>query len=260
MAQPASQSWNHARMKREPLRKGRMSHTIIAGFESSLSFRPTTYWEHDNPVSAIVSNIKGTYRRQRITEILTGEGKEHELIEPLPWLADHSYFYEDDPGDDIPRRLAAIHPALMGGEFLPKYLRGEVEIARIELQSTTADVCSVRARRDSRQSRILYRVVDEYPEYGEWKLRVRSSTRPLTLRSLIKLIDNAISPFTDSECGDLTDAMRNYVADDFDLACGFVSVSSHFYPDLEAYYERKAEEWRDRRLAEFAEDDCDDDE
>jgi hypothetical protein len=234
-----------------------MSHFIIPGFESSLSFRPDSYWEHDNPVSAIVSNVKGTYRRQRITEILTYESKGHELVEPLPWLANHPEFYEDDPGDGIPRRLAGIHPTLMGGEFLPTYFPGEVEIARIELESTTADVCSIRARRRSRGSKILYRVVDEYPEYGGWKLRVRSSSRPLTFRRMVELIDTAVSPFTDPECRDLTDAMRDNAGDELDLAGSFVSVSSHFYPDLEAYYERKAELWHQARLEQMEEEDQD---
>ena len=40
-----------------------------------------------------------------------------------------------------------IHPSNMGGEYLPPLRKGEVEIARISLQSVTADQISVRARR-----------------------------------------------------------------------------------------------------------------
>ena len=40
-----------------------------------------------------------------------------------------------------------IHPTNMGGEYLPPLREGEVEIARISLESTTADQISVRARR-----------------------------------------------------------------------------------------------------------------
>jgi hypothetical protein len=237
-----------------------MTHIILPGFESILSFRPTTYWEHDNPVSAIVSNIKGTYRREKITEILTAEGEEREMNNAFPGISAHPDFYEDDPDDDLPLTLAGIHPAMMGGEFLPKYLRGEVEIARIELQSVTADVCSIRARRRSRESKILYRIVDEYPEEGRWHIRVRSSSVPLTFRKLIELIDTAESPLSnpDTACDDLTDSMRNDAGDDFDSAAGFVSVSSHFYPDLGDYYESKAELWLAERQAEWAEDGIDD--
>jgi len=42
--------------------------------------------------------------------------------------------------------LDLIHPSFMGGEYLPDYRRDEIEIARIELESTTSDVISVRAR------------------------------------------------------------------------------------------------------------------
>jgi hypothetical protein len=54
--------------------------------------------------------------------------------------------------------LGAIHPTFMGGEYLPNYGRSEVEIARIELESTTYDVISLRARPVG--TRIKYRLVD----------------------------------------------------------------------------------------------------
>jgi hypothetical protein len=56
--------------------------------------------------------------------------------------------------------IGGIHPSFMGGEYLPNYARREVEIARIELRSTTSDVISVRAR--PRGERIEYSVCDEY--------------------------------------------------------------------------------------------------
>jgi hypothetical protein len=52
----------------------------------------------------------------------------------------------------------------MGGEYLPTLRKAEVEIARIALDSTTADQISIRTRRLAR--RIGYRIVDEYPEYS----------------------------------------------------------------------------------------------
>jgi hypothetical protein len=36
----------------------------------------------------------------------------------------------------------------MGGEYLPDYEEGDVEIARIELESTTADVISIRVKKE----------------------------------------------------------------------------------------------------------------
>jgi hypothetical protein len=45
----------------------------------------------------------------------------------------------------------------MGSEYLPDYAEGEVEIARIELESTTAGVISVRAKKDD--ERVAYSIV-----------------------------------------------------------------------------------------------------
>jgi hypothetical protein len=48
----------------------------------------------------------------------------------------------------------------MGGNYLPDTEEGEVEIARIEIASTTFDVTCLFAKQNN--GRILYRVVDEY--------------------------------------------------------------------------------------------------
>jgi hypothetical protein len=66
----------------------------------------------------------------------------------------------DSLDEEARRSLGQIHPSFMGGEYLPNYRRHEVEIARIELQSTTSDVISLRARGTG--LRIKYRLVDEY--------------------------------------------------------------------------------------------------
>ena len=55
--------------------------------------------------------------------------------------------------------LERIHPLYMGGNYLPNLRPGEVEIARIQIYSTTGDVAAVYARRVG--PRIRYRVVDE---------------------------------------------------------------------------------------------------
>jgi hypothetical protein len=48
----------------------------------------------------------------------------------------------------------------MGGEYLPNRKDTEVEIARININSTLSDVTSVYAK--AGKNRIYYRVVDEY--------------------------------------------------------------------------------------------------
>jgi hypothetical protein len=56
--------------------------------------------------------------------------------------------------------LGRLHPSFMGGEYLPDRRETEVEIARINIDSTTSDVTSVYAK--AGKDRVLYRVVDEY--------------------------------------------------------------------------------------------------
>ena len=70
-------------------------------------------------------------------------------------------FLAESLDDEMRAAIGRIHPAFMGGEYLPKLLRNEIEIARISLASTTADQISVRARKlgDS----VAYRIVDLLP-------------------------------------------------------------------------------------------------
>ena len=63
----------------------------------------------------------------------------------------------DSLGDETRKRLGQVHPTFMGGEYLPDYRRHEAEIVRIELDSTTYDVISLRARPIG--SRIEYNLV-----------------------------------------------------------------------------------------------------
>jgi hypothetical protein len=85
-----------------------------------------------------------------------------------------------------------VSPAfLMGGEYLPELRVNEVEIARIIKKSTTLDVVSIRARQT--KNRIVYKIVDEYPEYEpNYFLAKETSVKPLTLSELIEMIDSAV--------------------------------------------------------------------
>src|SRR5262245_45038225 len=99
----------------------------------NLQFRPATYW--DTP-DALLANIKGEQRRQLIQHALAiADAEELET-----WLL------QDELTDEERELVGRIHPLLMGGEYLPDYQPGEVEIARVALQSTTGDVISVGAR------------------------------------------------------------------------------------------------------------------
>ena len=88
-------------------------------------FRPQSYWEDADPLSAILRNVTGENRRRMITDYWNA-GRLEELDGAL---------LRDEPDEESKLRLGRIHPSSMGGEYLPHYLVGEVEIARICLQS-----------------------------------------------------------------------------------------------------------------------------
>ena len=196
--------------------------------------RPASYWEDADILTALLRNVKGQERRKMIREYWS-QGRLHELDERL--LADT--LSEEDRD-----RLGKIHPALMGGEYLPDYRGGEVEIARIELQSTTFDVISIRAMRRARG--IAYVIVDEYDT--EFELARKTSREPLTLAELIRFIDESQHPEYEpglALCYNVSNA-ESY--DDYNLGGReelreFTKVSSEFYPELLDHYENVFDEW-----------------
>ena len=115
----------------------------------------------------------------------------------------------------------------MGGEYLPHYLVGEVEIARICLQSTTSDVISLRARPSPEG--ICYRVIDEYE--GQFTLPISTSLLPLTLAELIRQFDDGSLHELDWD-GGLSLGYNNMNADggsDYESLRHFTNISSSFY-------------------------------
>ena len=140
---------------------------------------------------------------------------------------------------DLRNSLGANHPHLMGGEYLPSYLEGETEIARIELQSTTSDVISIRAR--GQDGLIHYRIVDEYD--GEFILSSETSQKPFTLEELVYFIENS------SLCGLLGSLHLGY--NKYNLECmdssdelrDFTSISSDIYSDLYNHFDRVFDDW-----------------
>jgi hypothetical protein len=114
-------------------------------------FQPISYWlPEPNPLEAALRNVKGRNRREMIREYYS-RGL-------LPTLSEN--LLRDTLNEDTRGSIGQIHRSFMGGEYLPDCRYHEVEIARIELESTTSDVISVRAR--SRGERIEYSICDEY--------------------------------------------------------------------------------------------------
>ena len=215
---------------------------VYAG--TDYDFRPESYWgPARSPLEAALRNVKGRNRREMI--------RDYHSRGLLPALSDN--LLRDTLDEDTRRGLDLIHPSFMGGEYLPDYRRDEVEIARIELQSTTSDVISIRAR--PRGKRIEYSVCDEYQV--EYRLPQKTSRQPFSLRDLIRFLDSVEHPEAEPEWGRFGFVLS---FSQTGLDCGadletledFTSVSSDFYPELGQHYARAIDDWYQARAAELA--------
>ena len=199
-------------------------------------FRPQSYWEAVDPLQAILVNVKGTRRRQMIRDYWEAGA----IAELEKGLLRDNLREEDRIG------LGKIHPSFMGGEYLPDYAEGEVEIARIELESTTADVISIRVKKEG--ERIAYLIVDEYET--EFNILPTHSDKPLTLSELVSLIDGA----TEEGSLGLYYTQMNYEGGErsiewLDQMRHFTRVESVFYPQLNLHYEKLLDLWYEEEKA-----------
>jgi uracil-DNA glycosylase family 4 len=223
-----------------------------------IDFRPESYW--DDPVQMLLANIKGEHRRRNALELIR-EGRLDALEQ---WLISEKL------SPELRELAGRIHPMFMGGEYLPDCEQGEVEVARVSLESTTADVISIRAKRDG--DVIKYQIVDEYE--SEFEFAPTSSKEPLTLGELISLMDSVeyssedgglqgprglTTFFRDSNLQSYSHHWdsgleRNIYYPDEILHDGarrlvdFVTVTSSYYPELVLWYREEAQEWLNQHL------------
>ena len=194
------------------------------------TFTPESYWVDKEVLQALLRNVKGAERRKMITAYYES-GNFQELEES---------FSKISLSDEERFRLASIHPMFMGGEYLPDYERDETEIARIELNSTMADVISIRACLDEGET-IEYSVVDEHD--GKFNLWTEWSDKPFSLSELVDFIDR--TELEGSSYSGLSLSFNNSNAEGMDKEdlVGFTTISSEIYPDLEDHYGKVFTEW-----------------
>lgn len=189
------------------------------------SYKPTNYfWAYDRGIR-LASNIKGA-ERKALYERLLKEGDSGAFDE---LLTQTSLTVEQ-------RRLANVHPAFMGGEYLPDCDSSEVEIARITIASTTQDVTCVYAKRVTGGSD--YRVVDEYEGMTLDDETIHHKTEPMALSELVHFF------MTAWDLRMVLDA--NFVENGYPRshARGFiVDASSSFYAEFGDAMDNFVEDW-----------------
>ena len=189
------------------------------------SYKPTNYfWAYDRGIR-LASNIKGA-ERKALFERLLKEGDSGACDE----LLTQSFLTDEQ------RRMANVHPAFMGGEYLPDCDSNEVEIARITIASTTQDVTCVYAKRVT--GGIDYRVVDECEGMTLDDETTHHKTEPMALTELVQFFMTA---------WDLRMVLAaNFVENGYprSFARGFiVDASSSFYAQFGDAMENFVEDW-----------------
>jgi hypothetical protein len=186
-----------------------------------LDFRPKAYFWPIAAETHVLATIKGAARRAEAARLIAAGA-----FDKLDNFLAASALSEEDR-----RSWGRIHPSLMGGEYLPDRAETEIEIARINIASTTSDVTSVYARRQGK--RIAYRVVDEYGGDTLSAVTRRTSIRPLTLGELRQFF---LTAWRLDEVLQMNDLDREGAHD-------FVRPSSAFYPQFSQLIRLRIDEW-----------------
>jgi hypothetical protein len=193
-----------------------------------LAFRPKSYfWAYDNHIK-LSSDIKGAHRKILYERaIAEGDIEFANAIISVPELSNEER-----------RAQGGLHPSWMGGEYLPTREEGEVEIARITIDSTTRDVTCIYAKRSG--SGIEYRVVDEYEgmTLDDPKL---FADQELTLQELVDFFFKGWDLFC---CLDANFCEHGYVREEVQ---GFIlNASSSFYAEFGDLVRQHVHVWLDK--------------
>ncbi len=207
------------------------------------TYRPDTYWPESLTPEQRMSRIKGA-ERQAYAQLIYQE---------YGFSVLDDFLVRESLPDNEREDWGAIHPAMMGGEYLPDLLPDEVEICRLSLRSVTADQISVRARPDP--AGVRYRIVDEYEEMV-YVTPYDTSELPLTAWQLLMLIQDTYVR-SDPEVGGIFNAILTVQSDhakNREQILSFIKVSSPLYPELDALYRELGNRWCDEHLAEEEEE------
>jgi hypothetical protein len=177
-----------------------------------LNYRPKSYFGPQRVEEYLISQVKGAVVRKKLEKLLF-EGRHDEL---------RALLGKEGVSKSSLKALESVHPMFMGGNYLPDTAEGEVEIARIELASTTFDVTCLFARQE--KGRIQYRVVDEYGGDTLTGPSEMTSDKLLTLGEMADFLLGAWS---------LIEVLEMNFGGDLDPALRFFTAKSEFYPEFD---------------------------
>jgi hypothetical protein len=176
-----------------------------------INYRPKSYFGPQQLQKYLISQVKGAVVRETLEKHLS-EGRHDDLRVLLR---------KGGVSKSSLKALESVHPMFMGGNYLPDTEEGEVEIARIEIASTTFDVICLFAKQDD--GRIQYRVVDEYDGDTLTGPSEKTFDKPLTLGEMADFFLGAWS---------LVELLKMNFEGDVESALAFFTAKSEFYPDF----------------------------
>lgn len=179
-----------------------------------LHFRPRSYFWPHGLEKMLLAQVKGTERRRQLRALMAAD-----RFDDIPgWLESAGL------PDETRLAIGRIHPAFMGGEYLPDLADTEVKIARIQIDSSTFEVTSVYARRGTAPGTIDYRIGDEYEGNTLSGPGTLTSGQPLSLLELVMFFLggwNLLAVLDMNFEGDVSGML------------GFFRGSSDFYPEFD---------------------------
>ena len=201
-----------------------------------MAFRPATYWPDALTPEQLLATIRGKKRRDIARRLYAEQG-----FSALSGFLVKPGLDEHERDDWILRG-----PSCMGGEFLPALAAGHVEIASVSMASTTSDQVSIRALREV--DHIRYSIVGEYEdeEGMSYDLPFETSKSPLSMQELLAFMDGATYQNDLYPGGILSSSwfmMHEFGHDDVAGVSEFLSLSSPFYPSINACYLQLAADW-----------------
>jgi len=224
-----------------------------------LDFRPDTYVADWCALAALVQHVTGEARRAEVYRAGFGSARWHgdQLIDVPPRPLTARLLADRLSPAERKRYVAGDPVERVSGEYLPPYLPGELEIARLVLATRPMLVYSVRARSvrsvgvspfTSRTFAELrhVRIVDEHGT--TFTVPMNETQGTFTLRDLIRCIDGVRASHLSEHPPELPfpeAILREARA--LGVPAGelhdFVHVSSVVYPELRPFYRHRLAWW-----------------